>query len=86
MKIYTLDNKESWRSKIKIDTILSYLLSLVVMALELTGITTNEVMTRHPTIVTMISFSGEEEYGKWVDFECFLNVLLWPDVIIVSLK
>ena len=56
------------------------------MALALTGVTTNKVMARHPNIVTMISFSGEEEYGKWVDFDCFLNVLLWPDVVIVSLK
>ena len=56
------------------------------MALALTGVTTNKVMARHPNIVTMISFSGDEEYGKWVDFDCFLNVLLWPDVVIVSLK
>ena len=56
------------------------------MALALTGVTTNEVMARHPTIVTIISFSGEEGYGNWVDFDCFLNVLLWPDVVIVSLK
>ena len=56
-------------------TIFSYLLSLIVMALALTGVTINEVIARHPTIVTMISFSGEEEYGKWVDFDCFLNVL-----------
>ena len=92
MLLYTMDNyyntlyKESQRSKIKIDSIISYLPSLVVMALALTGIITNEVMARHPTIVTMISFSGEEEYGKWVDFECFLNALLWPDVVIISLK
>ena len=78
--------KESWHSKIQVDAILSYLLSLVVMALALTGVTTNEVMARHPTIVTIISFSGKEEYGKWVYFDCFLNVLLMPDVNIVSLK
>lgn len=55
--------------------------SLVVMALALTGVTTSKVMARHPTIVTIISFSGEEEYGNWVDFDCFLNVLL-PSLLV----
>ena len=91
MKLYTLDNyygtlNESRHSKIQVDATLSYLLSLVVMALALTGVTTSKVMAKHPTIVTIISFSGEEEYGNWVDFDCFLNVLLLPDVDIVSLK
>ena len=85
MKLCIWDNyNESRHSKIQVDATLSYLLSLVVMALALTGVTTNEVMARHPTIVTIISFSGEEEYGKWVYFDCFLNVLLLPDVNIVS--